>query len=80
MPIKKWTVQYIIALPIIFTLLAGVQYLKGRGLEYSIKFGIFWALVTITKFAITRFYNYRKKINCIVCNDLPKKNQDSSDG
>jgi len=36
MPIKKWAVQYAIALPIIFVLLAGVQYLKGRSLEYSI--------------------------------------------
>ncbi|WP_404396315.1 hypothetical protein [Pseudoalteromonas phenolica] len=79
MPIRKWIAQYTIALPIIFVLLAGVQYLKGRSLEYSIEFGIMWALISVTIFAIRRFYNYRKSINCQVCNDLPSNNQDSDD-
>lgn len=77
MPIKKWIVQYAIALPIIFVLLTSVQYLKGRSLEYSIGFGISWALVSVAIFAIRRSYNYRKNINCAVCNDLPNNNQDS---
>jgi len=55
MPIKKWIAQYTVALPIIFILLAGVQYLKGRSLEYSIEFGILWALISVTVFAIRRF-------------------------
>ncbi|TMN88894.1 hypothetical protein CWB72_11990 [Pseudoalteromonas phenolica] len=75
MPIKKWFFQYIIALPPIFVLLSSVQYLKGRGLEYSIEFGVFWALITVSIVAITRVYYYRKNINCTVCNDLPNKNQ-----
>jgi len=75
MPIKKWIVQYTIALPIIFVLLAGVQYLKGRSLTYAIEFGILWAVVSVTIFAIRRCYNYRKNIACAVCNDLPKNNQ-----
>ena len=62
MPIKKWIVQYAIALPIIFSLLAGIQYLKGRSLEYSIEFGILLALVSVAIFAIRRFYNYRKTL------------------
>ena len=77
MPIKKWVVQYALALPAIFVTLASVQYLKGRSVEYSIEFGILWALVSVTIFAIRRFYNYRKNINCTVCNDLPNNKQDS---
>ena len=76
MPIKKWIFQYSIALPVIFVLLASVQYLKGRSLEYSIKFGVLWALISVAIFAIRRFYNYRKNINCAVCNDLPSNNQE----
>jgi hypothetical protein len=75
MPIKKSIFQYVIALPVIFVLLAGVQYLKGKSVEYSIEFGILWALVSVTIFAIRRFYNYRKSINCKLCNDLPNNNQ-----
>jgi len=75
MPIKKWFFQYIIALPSLFVLLSSVQYLKGRGLEYSIEFGVLWALITVSIVAITRVYYYRKNINCTVCNDLPNKNQ-----
>lgn len=74
MPIKKWMFQYAIAVPIIFFLLASVQYLKGRSLEYAIEFGIFWSLISVAIFAIRRFYNYRKNINCSVCNDLPSNN------
>ena len=77
MPIKKWLFQYVIALPVIFVLLAGVQYLKGRTVEYCIEFGVLWALISVTIFAIRRYYNYRKSINCRVCNDLPNNNQDT---
>jgi hypothetical protein len=61
----------------IFVLLAGVQYLKGKSLEYSIEFGILWSLISVAIFAIRRFYNYRKNINCAVCNDTPNNNQNS---
>ena len=80
MPIKKWVFQYTVALPLIFVLLSSVQYLKGRGLEYSIEFGIFWALITVFIFAITRVYYFRKNINCTVCNDSPNKNQKHGGG
>ncbi|SEK32010.1 hypothetical protein SAMN05216262_10161 [Colwellia chukchiensis] len=74
MPIKKWIFQYVIALPIIFVLLASIQYFKGRTLEYSIEFGVLWAWVSVTVFAIRRYYNYRKNINCRVCNDISNSN------
>ena len=79
MPIKKWLLQYSIALPVIIVLLVGVQYLKGRSLEYSIEFGVLWALISITIFAIRRIYIYRKNINCAVNNDLPNNNKGSGD-
>lgn len=60
--------------------LAGVQYLKGRSLEYAIEFGVLWALVAVSIFAFRRFYNFRKNINCVICNDLPESKQSSADG
>ena len=80
MPIKKWIVQYAIAFPIIFVLLAGVQYLKGQSVYYSIEFGLIWAFVSLLIFAIRRFYNYRKQIHCALCNDLPNNNQNARKG
>ncbi len=74
MPIKKWVFQYLIALPIIFVLLAGIQYLKGRSLEYAIEFGVMWSLISVAIFALRRFYFYRKNIKCAVCNDIPDNN------
>lgn len=71
MPIKKWLIEYAIALPLLFVLLAGVQYLKGRGLDYAIEFGLLWATISVTVFALTRAYNFHKNIQCSVCNDLP---------
>jgi hypothetical protein len=71
MPVRKWIFQYSIALPIIFVLLTSVQFMKGRSLDYSIEFGLLWASLSIAIFAIRRVYNYRRDINCSVCNDLP---------
>ena len=77
MPVKKWLVQYTLALIIIFIVLTGVQYTKGRSLEYSIEFGLLWSLLSVILFAIRRFYNYRKNIHCTICNDLPNHKQES---
>ena len=79
MPIKKWILQYLVALPVIFLLLAGVQYLKGRSLNYAVEFGLLWAVVSIGIFALRRYYNYRKNIHCAVCNDLAEKDSKSGD-
>ncbi len=77
MPLKKWIFQYAVALPAIFSLLACVQYLKGRSVEYSLEFGVLWAFISVTVFAVRRIYNYRKNVNCIICNDLPGNTQNS---
>ena len=71
MPVKKWMFQYSIALPLVFLLLAAVQYLKGHTLMYSVQFGVMWAFISIAIFAARRAYNFRKNIACQVCNDLP---------
>lgn len=79
MPIKKWLIQYLIAFPIIFVVLAGVQYLKGRSAGYAIEFGLFWSFLSIATFAIRRFYNVRKNISCVICKDLSKERDKSND-
>jgi hypothetical protein len=73
MPIKKWTIQYLIAFPLILVLLGAVQYIKGHALEHSLEFGLLWTVISIAIFAIRRAYMYQKNIACVVCNDLPKK-------
>lgn len=75
MPIKKWAVQYAIAFPMIFVLLAGVQYLKGQTFGYSVEFGIIWTVTSLTIFTARRAYNFRKNIACQVCNDIPQQNE-----
>lgn len=67
MPIKKWLLQAIILLPVLFLVFAAVQYLKGRGMEYSMQFGIFWSTVSTAVFFATRIYYYRKGLVCKVC-------------
>ncbi|KFZ38695.1 hypothetical protein HR45_04535 [Shewanella mangrovi] len=79
MPIKKWMIQYSVALPVIAILLATIQYLKGRDLGYSIIFGVLWSCITVAIFAARRAYNYRKNIDCIVCNDLSHKTHKNND-
>jgi hypothetical protein len=78
MPIRKWILQYTLALPIVFGLLAGVQYLKGKDLEYCLEFGLIWSLISVGIFAANRAYNFRKNIDCAICNDLPKAKDDDA--
>lgn len=72
MPIKKWVIQYIVTFIIMFLIFSNVQYLKGHEVEYSFRFGVLWSIIATTIFLINRIYYYRKKIYCVVCNDLPK--------
>jgi len=69
LPIKKWVIQYIETSIILCVIFSIVQYFKGHEVEYSIRFGILWPLVATTIFLINRIY-YRKKIDCVICNDL----------
>lgn len=78
MPVKKWLVQSIIALVGLFILFASVQYLKGRGLEYSIEFGVLWSLIATGIFFGSRIYYFRKGMYCKVCNDLPAEEKTHS--
>ena len=78
MPIRKWILQYTLALPIVFSLLAAVQYLKGRDLEYCLEFALIWSLISVGIFAANRAYNFRKNIDCAICNDLPKAKDDDA--
>lgn len=71
-PIKKWIFQYVVMLLILFTLFSVVQYLKGRGLEYALEFGALWAFITSTIFLAVRIKNFKNRIACKVCNDLPE--------
>ena len=43
MPIKKWTLQYLVAFPLLATIFASVQYFKGQSFSYSLEFGVTWA-------------------------------------
>jgi len=79
MPIKKWIIQYLIAIPVVALLLGGVQMLKGREFEYALEFGLLWGLITATIFLATRVYYYKKGLYCKVCNDLPEPNKSQSD-
>ncbi|MCC2614890.1 hypothetical protein LJ739_01385 [Aestuariibacter halophilus] len=73
MPIKKWLIQYAVALPLLFTLFGGVQYMKGKALQDAVEFGIIWSLISLAIFAANRIYQFRKGIHCAVCNDLPER-------
>ncbi|AOE50367.1 hypothetical protein [Kangiella sediminilitoris] len=75
LPWKKWIIQYAMMAAVLFVLLAGVQYLKGKSIDYSIEFGVLWALITSTIFLATRTYYFKKNIACQVCNDLPTEKE-----
>jgi len=54
MPIKKWTLQYLVAYPLLATIFASVQYFKGQSFSYSLEFGVTWAFISISIFAARR--------------------------
>ena len=73
MPIKKWLTQYAVALPVTALLLASIQFMKGQSLTYSIEFGLIWSLISVFIFASRRYYFFRKKVHCAVCNDIERR-------
>lgn len=73
MPVRKWIIQYVVMLVALFALFTGVQYLKGRALDYALEFGVLWALASSTIFLVVRIRNYKKRVACRLCNDLPEQ-------
>ncbi len=73
MPIKKWILQYVLMIAVLFVAFAGVQVIKGRGLNYALEFGLIWSLVSCSIFMLVRIRNYNKRIACKLCNDLPQR-------
>ena len=73
MPIRKWIFQYTMMVLALSVLFAGVQYLKGRALEYALEFGLLWAFASSTIFLVVRIRNYKNQVACQLCNDLPDK-------
>ncbi|MBB5210642.1 hypothetical protein HNQ53_000830 [Microbulbifer hydrolyticus] len=73
MPVRKSIFQYAVMAVLLFTLFTGVQYLKGRELEYAIEFGILWAFITSSIFLIFRIRNFKNRVACKRCNDIPEQ-------
>jgi hypothetical protein len=71
MPIKKWLLQFVVVWPLLFLLLAAIQYVKGRELDYALTFGLLWSSLTLAIFFATRVYYFKRGMACKVCNDLP---------
>lgn len=57
----------------LFALFSGVQYIKGQTASYSVTFGLTWAFISIAIFATRRAYNFKKHIDCQLCNDLDQR-------
>ncbi len=70
MSIKKWVIQYVITVIVLFFIFAVIQYLKGKNLVYSLEFGAVWSVISASIFLITRATYFKKNIACQVCNDL----------
>ena len=73
MPIKKWIFQYFVMALALFAIFSSVQYLKGHDLAYSLNFGALWSLISSSIFLLVRIRNFRNRVACKVCNDLPEQ-------
>lgn len=73
MPVKKWILQYCVMALALFAIFSAVQYMKGHDLAYSLGFGALWSFISSSIFLVVRIRNYRNRIACKVCNDLPEQ-------
>lgn len=71
MPFKKWLKQYLIAFPVLVGIFTLSQYFKGYNLSDAVEFALFWAVITLGIFAISRAYRFYRNDYCALCNDLP---------
>lgn len=70
MPIKRWLIQFAWQMPLLALILGGLQYLRGRGPDYSIEFGLIWGTLSAAIYLATRIYYFRKGMYCKVCKDI----------
>jgi hypothetical protein len=77
MPVKKWLRQYAIAFPVLTGIFTLSQYVKGYTLQDSLSFALFWAVITLGIFAVTRMWNFHRNQYYALCNDLPENNNEN---
>ena len=77
MSVKKWLRQYAIAFPVLTGFFTLSQYVKGYTLKDSLSFALFWTLISLGIFAVTRAWNFHRNQYCALCNDLPENNNEN---
>jgi hypothetical protein len=68
---KFWIIRAIKVFTGVLILLFSVQLLKQHSVENAIMFAITWSFLTTSVFIGHRFYQSRKGIKCVLCNDTP---------
>ncbi|CAN5481485.1 hypothetical protein BH18VER1_BH18VER1_18370 [soil metagenome] len=69
-----WIRRFFLVFAIAFAVIAGAQFLKGRGIEYSAQQAAFWGVLSAVVFTTARFYQARRGVHCAICKDTPEMN------
>jgi hypothetical protein len=67
-----WVRRFVVVFAGAFVVIAGVQFLKGHTLDYSVTEGLLWSVITATVFTAARIYQSRKQQHCAICRDTPE--------
>lgn len=70
---RFWIRRFAVALAIAFVAIAAGQYLlRDRTLDYAIRHGLLWGVITAAIFTATALYRWRKGQHCALCTTPPE--------
>ena len=67
-----WIRRFLAVFVVAACVIAGVQWLKGHALAWSVEQGVPWALVSATVFTGSRFWQACRGRHCALCRDTPE--------
>ena len=70
-----WISRYLLASGILFIILTVVEYSKGTTSQADILSALAWSLVASAIFIGSKYWRYRKAVQCASCGDAVKPRQ-----
>ena len=75
-----WIRRFLFVFVLAACVIAGVQFLKGRDLNYSLTQGLLWGAISATVFTGARIYQSSKGVHCAICRDTPEMQASNNRG
>ena len=76
MGVLFWFRRFVMVFGIAFVVIVSAHLLRGHELIFSFSQSLLWTVISAIIFTVSRIYQSRKGVHCVLCNDIPDAQKD----